>query len=171
MKEMSRDSRRPGWTKTGCFVLACFVVFAPLILCGVYCAWREGFLGKFAFDEERAYPIAVGFLEDLGAGRIENAYAQTSVRYRSRVDLVSFRVLAGRVAQFEQPINRGDLSVSTSVIPNDRRLAMGITRISEGGRVLLLAALIEEDGQWKIDHFDVPKNNESLQDAIRRLLE
>jgi hypothetical protein len=167
-KPMHTASRDSNWFGKGCLLIACLVGGVALIsCCGGWFAFRSWFLGR----AERANPVAVAFLNDVCAGRAEEAYARTSATFRAQVSFETFRMSLRHYSSFGGPYSSSDLAIAGAggSLTDPRYIAM-IGDIKTG-RQLLNISLVEEGGVWQVDDFTSPDTDGGLENSIGLLLE
>ena len=98
---------------------------------------------------------ANGFLDDIGAGRIDSAYARTSANFRKVRTADQFKALVDKHPPLkEQPTRKiGGYSVTTTWIRGSATYHATLQVAKESLPVKL--GLVTEEGQWKVDDLAV----------------
>jgi hypothetical protein len=164
---MHAERPESSWLGKGCLALACVLGGVVLIsCCGGYFVYRSWFLTRV----ERINPVAVAFLNDISADRAEDAYARTSAGFRARVSLEQFRASLRRYRSLGGPYDLSDLAIAGSQgFGWSKYIAM--LGDLKTGRQLLNLAMVEEEGEWRVEDFTSPDADGGLENSLRILLE
>src|SRR5262245_50327358 len=112
---MQPEAEYSGWLRKGCYLVTSLLGGSMLLTCGLYCCGgRALFFQGLVSRVKSANPVAVEFLNDVSAGRAEDAYARTSASFRARVNLEQFRASLSRYAGLGGPYGASDLVISTT---------------------------------------------------------
>jgi hypothetical protein len=127
--------------------------FLMLLACGGCGYW---IYHSYQQDVPPAEASANAFLDDLQAGRVDAAYASTSTGFKSAVTLAQFREFLKQYQTFGAQTSR---SVDGKTINNNtsgKQVVFKFTLHSPGNAMNCTVILVEEGGQWKVHHLNVP---------------
>src|SRR5262245_45755748 len=159
---MSVESERP--SSNAKIVLLIVVIVSVVLLVVVATCAGLGYLAMRSMsqgmskmmdmvtDMQLSQTTAQTFLNDLAAGRIESAYAQTTKAYQARQSLEQFRDLIEKNPALQK---------QTSSMVNPTQMNPGLctftaTVSGPAGAVSCTIHVIKEGEQWKIDRFSIP---------------
>jgi hypothetical protein len=136
------------------------IVLLLALACGVgmYFVFRAASVAmtgamQMVADLSDAQFVAQGFVNDLGAGRIDQAYSATSQGYQARQTKDQLKALVDKNPALK---NSNATAFITNQAPGATRMNAQVTATGTAGSVNCTVQLIKEDGQWKVDGFTIP---------------
>ncbi|HEX4667204.1 MAG TPA: hypothetical protein VH207_11435 [Chthoniobacterales bacterium] len=140
--------------KKGCLIaLGVAVVLAAAILIFVFALTRG------------AVKSADDFLAQIGAGKIEAAYEETSATLRKQQTLASF----GESVKELGLTDFASVFWSHREVKNDRAHLEGSVTTRSGGKVPLTMELVKEAGDWKVIYLSAPRAGVTTEQAGKTL--
>jgi hypothetical protein len=140
--------------KKGCLIaLGVAVVLAAVVLIFVFALTRG------------AVKSADNFLAQIGAGKIEAAYKETSAALRKRQTLPSFEASLKELGLTDF----ASVFWSNREIENDRAHLEGSVTTRTGGNVPLTMELVNEAGDWKVIYLSAPRAGVTTERAGKTL--
>ncbi len=127
--------------------------FALLLCCGGCGFW---FYRMYSSNMPAAEASANAFLDDLQDGRIEAAYASTSMGFQAATNLNQFRDFAKQFPALTMPANRNIESRSLNSTTSGKQATFKIVLNAPNNGITCTVIVTEENGQWKVLRFNVP---------------
>ncbi len=112
-----------------------------------------------------AVKSADDFLAQIGAGKIETAYEETSATLRKQQTLASFEETVKELGLTDY----ASVFWSNREVKNDRAHLEGSVTTKSGGKVPLTMELVKESGSWKVIFLSAPRAGVTTEQAGKTL--
>jgi hypothetical protein len=122
-----------------------WVVIVSLLAAALWLWW----VGPLAWFGPTS--TAQRFCDDLGAGRVEEAYARTSLAYRRDHSLQHLRAFLEEHRALDTRQAPHGRAVSLAWPSGSSRVTASVSAHSPQGAVSLTMTLVQEDGEWRVD--------------------
>jgi hypothetical protein len=99
---------------------------------------------------------ANAFLDDLGAGRVEAAYARTSVGFQANQTLAQFRAMVDQYPALKEHTSRSVNWVHVSQQLGGPIGTVQATVLSAHNSLSFTLTFVQEGEEWKVERFAVP---------------
>jgi hypothetical protein len=94
------------------------------------------------------------FLDDLGKGRINEAYSRTTTRFQNDRSLMAFRNFVEQFPALETPLSGPyGRAVNTGFTMGSSNASVTFHARNSKGASSFTLLLTKEDDHWKVDHF------------------
>ena len=99
---------------------------------------------------------ADAFLNDLGAQRIDNAYARTSKTFQSGQNLTQFRAWVKQYPALTTHTSRSYSGINIFQQPGETQGIVRATVLGPQNSLSFTLVLVKEDERWKVKSLTVP---------------
>ena len=129
-----------------------FVIFLLLCAAFFFYYWSGGLIANSPTDMLAA---AAGFLEDVGGGRVENAYAHTSASFRKEHTPEQFREILDKYPLLKSRPKRQVEGYTTKAPWTHGSATYDVTLLVGKESLPVQLQLVTEEAVWKVDNLTV----------------
>ncbi len=105
-------------------------------------------------DMQAAMVVSQKFVDDLGGGRVDEAYAETSADYQAKTTKEALKALVDKTPALKKYASH--FVTNQNVTPN-RCTFTCVVNGQDGSTTNCTVAVVKEnDGKWKVDRFTIP---------------
>jgi hypothetical protein len=154
-----RERRSSNKTVLVVLGIGAVVICVGLVICGglVFFGFRALSQGMSSFttlvnEIQAAQAVADTFLRDLGAGRVDEAYANTTKDFQARQSLAAFRDYVSKYPALKNYQSQA-LTINN---PSATLATFQGTASGPNGQVSFTVQVIKDGQTWKVDRFTIP---------------
>jgi hypothetical protein len=125
---------------------------AAILSCGGLVYW-----GKGAFAEiQKAEAEADAFMDLVGSGKLDEAYAAAAPAFRSKVTREQFGDTIKKYPAFEKQTRRSVGGIRINANPQGTRAFIQYNIANPSNTLSLMLVLVRADGRWKVESLNLP---------------